>query len=71
MESVRLLRVPEAADRLGYSRRTVERLIATGRLRAVRLHEGAPWRVPADALDALVASMETNTPTHRSLRAVR
>jgi excisionase family DNA binding protein len=30
-----LLTIPEVADRLRVSRRTVERLIATGRLRAI------------------------------------
>lgn len=66
----RLLTVPEAAARLRYSRRTVERHIATGRLRAVRTCEGAPWRIREEDLDRFVNTWETNEPTYRPLRAV-
>lgn len=65
--TVRLLKVSEVADRLGYSARQVQRLIAVGRLRAVRLGEGSPWRVDEADLGRFVRSMEDNRP----LRAVR
>lgn len=65
-----LLTVPEAAARLGYSRRSVENWIAAGRLRAVRIGPGHHWRVPASAIERFVAGMETNAPTYRPLKRV-
>jgi excisionase family DNA binding protein len=56
----RLYSVANAAKRLDYSREHVYRLVRSGRLRAVRLEEGAPWRIPEDALEELIASMDTN-----------
>lgn len=69
---VQLLRLDEAAARLAVSRRQVDRLVAAGRLRAVRASEHATWRIPEDALEQFVAAMETNEPAYRSpkLRAV-
>jgi excisionase family DNA binding protein len=45
-DGVQLLTVPQAAEALGHSRRTVERWIASGQLRAVRVGSRHPWRVP-------------------------
>lgn len=64
-----LLTIPEAADRLAVSRRTVERHVATGRLRAVRPGPGAHWRISTDDLARFVSTWEDNQPTHRRLRA--
>ena len=47
-------RPDEVAQLLLLSRRTIYRLIHDGRLKAVRLHGTGPWRVPAEALKALV-----------------
>jgi excisionase family DNA binding protein len=67
----RLLTVPQAAAELGFCRRTVERWIAAGRLRAVRIGPGHPWRVPVEAIDAFIAGLDSNEPTYRPLRAAR
>ena len=63
-----LLTVPQAAERLAVSRRTVERWIAAGRLRAVRPQHGSPWRVRTDDLERFVSTWDTNEPTYRRLR---
>ena len=47
-----LLRVPEAADSLGLSRATVNRLLARGELGSVMI--GAARRIPADELRRFV-----------------
>jgi excisionase family DNA binding protein len=49
-----LLRVREVADRLNTHPMTVRRMIGDGRLAAVRLGVGGPFRVPAAAVDALL-----------------
>jgi len=51
-----LLTVPEVADRLRVSVKTVRRRIESGELPAVRIGTGirAPVRVDGDALDALL-----------------
>jgi excisionase family DNA binding protein len=49
-----LLRIPDVAAKLSVSRSEVYRLIALGRLPAVRLSERV-LRVPAEAIEALVA----------------
>lgn len=67
---VQLLTIPETAVRLSTSRRTVERHIASGRLRARRATGSSPWRVAVADLEAFVASWDTNEPTARRLRAV-
>ena len=54
MTESRAFSIPEAADRLRTSERTVRRLIASGRLRAV--HLGRRVVVPEDALRVLLAS---------------
>jgi excisionase family DNA binding protein len=64
----RLYTIVETADRLAVSRRTVERHIACGRLRAVRPGPGAHWRVTADDLARFVAAFDDNQPTYRRLR---
>ena len=58
----RLLRVEEAAERLAYSTTVVYRLIRAGRLRAVRLGPGSPWRVPDDAIGEFIDSLDDNSP---------
>lgn len=60
MKSARLLTVPQAAERLAFSRATVHRLIRAGRLRAVRLGQGSPWRVPEDAIGEFIEQCDTN-----------
>lgn len=60
MSESRLLNVHEAAKRLSYSRATVHRLIRAGRLRAVRISEGSPWRIPTDAIDEFIDSLDSN-----------
>jgi excisionase family DNA binding protein len=66
---MQLLTVPEVAGRLAVNRRTVERHIACGRLRAVRPVAGSPWRIREEDLEAFVATWDTNQPTHRRLRS--
>lgn len=50
--SPRLVTVPRAAELLGVSRRTAWRLVATGKLEAVRL--GRATRVKVTSIDALI-----------------
>lgn len=68
MNAVELLTVSEVADRLRFTKPTVYRLINSGRLRAVRLGDGCHWRVRTDDLAAFVDRLDSNEPTHRSLR---
>ena len=65
---VRLLRLGEVADRLGYSRRWVTELVTRGELRAVRPRPGAHWRVAEDDLDRYVARFEDNAVSGTYLR---
>lgn len=58
----RLLTVHEVAERLAFSKSTVDRLIRAGRLRAVRLGPGSPWRVPDDAIGEFIDSLDDNSP---------
>lgn len=58
--SARLLTVKEAAVRLAYSKTTTYELIRAGRLRAVRLGQGAEWRVPEDAIGEFIDTLDTN-----------
>lgn len=60
MSHVRLLTVEVVAERIGYSKDTVWRLIRAGRLKARRLAEGAPWRVSEDDLAEFIDSLDTN-----------
>jgi excisionase family DNA binding protein len=60
MTGARLLTVPQAAERLAYSRATVNRLIRAGRLRAVRIGAGSPWRIPEDAIGEFIAQLDSN-----------
>lgn len=46
--------VPEVADELRVSRRTVYRAVERGDLQAVRLGESGRLRIPADALEGYV-----------------
>jgi excisionase family DNA binding protein len=48
-----LISVVDAAEALGCSRRTVLRLIRSGRLGAVQFAAGGPWRVPVCELERL------------------
>lgn len=65
----RLLRVPEVAERLGFSTRTVYLLIRSGRLRAVRLGaSGSSWRVVEEDLANFIAALESNDVDWRSGR---
>jgi excisionase family DNA binding protein len=52
-ETMRLLRIPEVAEALAVSSRSVWRLIAAGDLPVVRIGRSA--RVTAEAVDALIA----------------
>lgn len=61
----RLHRIPEAAELLGFSTRQTYRWIRAGRLRAVRVKPGSPWRIPDDALAEFIESLEDNQPTGR------
>lgn len=56
----RLLTVPETAERLGYSTKTVWRLIRSGRLVARRLQPGSPWRVAEADLSLFIDQLDTN-----------
>jgi excisionase family DNA binding protein len=49
-----LLGTRDAAARLGISEHSVRRLVHTGRLPARRLYPGARWRIPLDAVEALL-----------------
>ena len=49
-----LLTVEEVAQTLRVNRKTVERLIRMGRLRAIRI--GRLWRIPRESLDELLLS---------------
>jgi excisionase family DNA binding protein len=51
-----LLRVDEAAAALGVSRASMYRLLAAGRLRAVRV--GRSTRIPAAELERFVAGLQ-------------
>ena len=64
----RLLRVPEVAERLGFSKATVYLLIRSGRLRAVRLGDGSPWRVVEEDLASFIAALDSNDVDWRSGR---
>jgi len=55
--TVQLLRIPEAASRLGVSEDTVHRLISTGRLKAKSLGP-RKTRIEESALVAFVESCE-------------
>jgi excisionase family DNA binding protein len=61
-DGAQLLTVPQAAEALGHNRRTVERWIASGQLRAVRVGPRHPWRVPVGALQGFIDRLEDNTP---------
>lgn len=54
--TVKLLRVPEASERLGVSSRKVFRLIAMGALRSVRVGMRGT-RIPEQALTEYVAAL--------------
>ena len=54
--NVKLLRVPEACERLAVSRRKLWRLIATGAIRSVRVGARGT-RIPEQALADFVASL--------------
>lgn len=56
----RLLKIEQVAERLQYSKATVYRLIRGGQLRAVRLGQGSPWRVPDSAIAELIDHMDDN-----------
>lgn len=71
MSAPQLFTVPEVAGRLRYSRRQVDRLIASGRLRAIRIGPAAHWRVREDDLERFLSGLETNEPTYRRPAARR
>ena len=54
MSVAELLTIPEVAERLRVSRRTVERLIVAGRIRPVRI--GSRRLVTSTELEAFIAS---------------
>lgn len=56
----RLLTVEDVAERIGYSKDSVWRLIRAGRIKARRVAEGSPWRVSEADLEAFIESLETN-----------
>lgn len=53
--SAALLSTTEAAELLGVSRHTVVRYIKAGALPAAPLPEGSPYRIPRQAIDAMIA----------------
>lgn len=57
-DELRLLTLPEVAERLGCSRRAVELLIRAGELPAVR--HLSRWRVRTDQLRDYLLDLETN-----------
>ena len=71
MSVPRLFRIPEAAEHIGYERRSLERWIAQGRLRAVRVGPQAQWRIREDDLQMFIESMDTNEPTYRPVQRRR
>ncbi|MDO8532660.1 MAG: excisionase family DNA-binding protein [Dehalococcoidia bacterium] len=54
---MRLLRVSEVSERLGCGRETIRRLIATGRLKAVKL-PGGHFRIAEEDLAGLLRPAE-------------
>lgn len=62
-----LLRVTEAAERLGIGRSTIDKLIARGELEVV--HIGHCARIPAEALDDFVRKLRDQTVTNPADRA--
>jgi excisionase family DNA binding protein len=72
---VRLLKPEEVGkDHLGCSRATVDRLIASGRLRAVKLHQGprkATYRVRVEDLEAFIAENLTVPENSRDRAMIR
>ena len=49
------LTVEETAERLNVSTYAVYRAIKSGRLRAYRVTEGGPWRVPEGELERILS----------------
>jgi excisionase family DNA binding protein len=62
-----LLRMTEAAERLGVGRSTVYELVARGELEVV--HIGRAARVPAEALDDFVRRLRDQTVTNPARQA--
>jgi excisionase family DNA binding protein len=58
-----LLKVSELAERLGCSRTTAYELVGSGRVRAVRLTEGGPMRVPVEAVEDFIDSLDSVRPS--------
>jgi excisionase family DNA binding protein len=53
-DAARLLTIPEVADRLQVSTKTVRRLTATGEIRGVRV--GGQWRFAPDVVGQLLSA---------------
>lgn len=66
---MRLYTIPQTADRLGYSREHVYRLIRSGQLVAVRNGEGAHWRVTDTALSDFVRALDSSVQGRRHTAA--
>lgn len=49
------VRIGEAAEVLGVSRRTVWRWVTSGRVRYLRPNDVGPYRIPAAEIDRLLA----------------
>ncbi len=56
-----LLKVTQAADQLGVERRTVYRLVATGRIRSLLVSRGAR-RIPASEIERYIAEQLETSP---------
>ena len=64
MEIGKLLKLSEVAEILRVSRQTVMRLIKTGQIKAIKV--GRQWRVPEDALRALISGERAEEEGKRS-----
>lgn len=62
MAEPKALKVPEVAERLGYTRQHVYRLIRSGDLRAIQLTDGGHWRVTTDDLAKFLDGARSNQP---------
>jgi excisionase family DNA binding protein len=60
--SEKLLKVEEAAERLGFAPFTVRKWLRQGKLRGVKTadHQRGKWRVPESALTELAESFPSN-----------
>lgn len=67
--SERLLRIPDAAERLAIGTTKLYDLINGGGIRAVKL--GSVWRIPESAVDEFIETLPENQDGLTRLEAVR